>query len=146
MQLNIHIDPTVTETRIDVTAAQLNDDVKRIQRLVGDTAPVRLIAYKGSDGVVVNFDQILRFYTKDKNVWVQTTSGHFRVKERMKTLEAMLTELDFVRISQAEIVNIAFVERFDVSGTAAIGLRLKDGTRCFVSRRSLPAFKQKLGF
>lgn len=146
MQLNIHIDPTVTETLVDVTAADINDDVKRIQRVVSEVGPRRLIAYRGSDGVVLDFDHILRFYTKDKNVWVQATSGHFRVKERMKTLEDMVAGLDFVRISQAEIVNIAFVERFDVSGSASIGLRLKDGTRCFVSRRSLPAFKKKLGF
>lgn len=66
------------------------------------------------------------------------------VKLRMKELETRLPT-SFIRINQGELINIHWVERFDVSFSTTIGVILKDGTQCFVSRRSLARVKQALG-
>lgn len=63
----------------------------------------------------------------------------------MYELEESLPSGDFVRISQSEIVNIAAIKKLDLSFSGTISVQLKDGSRYYVSRRQLPAFKSKLG-
>lgn len=88
---------------------------------------------------------ILAFFTKKKAVYAHTSNGDWRIKARMYELEESLPAGDFVRISQSEIVNIAAIKKLDLSFSGTISVQLKDGSRYYVSRRQLPAFKSKLG-
>lgn len=105
----------------------------------------RLIGTGGNDATVLEVRSILAFFTKKKAVFAHTRDGDWRIKARMYELEESLPAGDFVRISQSEIVNIAAIKKLDLSFSGTISVQLKDGSRYYVSRRQLPAFKSKLG-
>ena len=155
MKFTLTIDPTVTETIVTVTAREVDAEVQAIQRLASgsldSSSPAverplrRLIGTSGNDATVLEVRSILAFFTKKKAVYAHTSKGDWRIKARMYELEESLPAGDFVRISQSEIVNIAAIKKLDLSFSGTISVQLKDGSRYYVSRRQLPAFKSKLG-
>ena len=156
MKFTLTIDPTVTETIVKVTAREVDAEVQAIQRLASgsldsSSSPAverplrRLIGTSGNDATVLEVRAILAFFTEKKAVFAHTSKGDWRIKARMYELEESLPAGDFVRISQSEIVNIAAIKKLDLSFSATISVQLKDGSRYYVSRRQLPAFKAKLG-
>ena len=156
MEFTLTIDPTVTETIVTVTAREVDAEVQAIQRLAsgslsGALSPAlehplrRLIGTGANDATVLEVRSILAFFTKKKAVYAHTSKGDWRIKARMYELEESLPADDFVRISQSEIVNIAAIKKLDLSFSGTISVQLKDGSRYYVSRRQLPAFKSKLG-
>ncbi|MDU0970931.1 MAG: LytTR family DNA-binding domain-containing protein [Actinomycetaceae bacterium] len=118
-------------------------------RLLGeigqDQRPPHLIGFRGEDVRVLPYSDISRLYTKGRHVLADTSTGPWRVKQRIGELADSLPAPPFVQISQSEIVSIDFIDRLDLSPSASIGVRLTDGTRCFVSRRALPTFRRALG-
>lgn len=147
MKFSLKIEPEAVDTYVNVIAPRLNDEVLRLQTFVesGSGAPQRrMVGINGSAAAPLQLRQICRFYTADKKVYAQTANGNWQVRERMKDLESSLPATEFIRINQGEIVNLSFVERLDLSLSGTIGLRMKDGTRCFVARRSLKAFRTAL--
>ena len=155
MKFTLTIDPSVTETIVTVTAREVDAEVQAIQRLASGSLdssssaverPLRrLIGTSGNDATVLEVRSILAFFTKKKAVYAHTSNGDWRIKARMYELEESLPAGDFVRISQSEIVNIAAIKKLDLSFSGTISVQLKDGSRYYVSRRQLPAFKSKLG-
>lgn len=145
MKLNLTIDPSIAETVVAVRASEIDDEVRAIQDLVLGTSSQRVIGMRGSEAIVLDMCSILAFFTKDKTVYAHTIRGDWRVKPRLYELEAILPNSDFVRISKSEIVNISAISRLDLSISATICVLLKDGTRYYVSRRQLKAFKTTLG-
>ena len=155
MKFTLTIDPSVTETIVTVTAREVDAEVQAIQRLASGSLdssssaverPLRrLIGTSGNDATVLEVRSILAFFTKKKAVYAHTSHGDWRIKARMYELEESLPAGDFVRISQSEIVNIAAIKKLDLSFSGTISVQLKDGSRYYVSRRQLPAFKSKLG-
>ncbi|MDU3274873.1 LytTR family DNA-binding domain-containing protein [Varibaculum cambriense] len=155
MKFTLTIDPTVTETIVKVTAREVDAEVQAIQRLASgsldSSSPAvarplrRLIGTSENDATVLEVRVILAFFTKKKAVYAHTSKGDWRIKARMYELEESLPAGDFVRISQSEIVNIAAIKKLDLSFSGTISVQLKDGSRYYVSRRQLPAFKSKLG-
>ncbi|MDY6050803.1 MAG: LytTR family DNA-binding domain-containing protein [Rothia sp. (in: high G+C Gram-positive bacteria)] len=144
MKFTLTLDPKYKETRLDVTAPELTTEIEELQTYLAGKTTTPLLAYAQGSAIPLSLSQTLRFFTSDKNVYAHTAKGTWQVKQRMKELEARLPQ-SFIRINQGELINIHWVERFDVSLTTTIGVVLKDGTRCFVSRRSLTNVKQALG-
>ncbi|MCI5825776.1 MAG: LytTR family transcriptional regulator [Arcanobacterium sp.] len=153
------IDPNVAETFVAVTAREVDADVRALQELAAassndagtrknSAAPQiihRILGFRGSNATVLDVATVFAFFTKNKTVYAHTASGEWQVKARMYELEASLPVADFVRISQSEIVRIAAIKNLDLSFSGTISVHLKDGSRYFVSRRQLSAFKAKLG-
>ncbi|MBY4798218.1 LytTR family transcriptional regulator [Collinsella sp. AGMB00827] len=147
MKITIKTDPSVTETSVTIHAREIDEEVERIHRLVSLAANdvlKRIVGEAESEARILDVDTIMRFHTEGRAVIAQTRSGSWRVRTRIKDLASSLDPADFVQINQGEIVNLNYVSKMDLSLSGTIRLRLADGTDCFVSRRSLGAFRQAL--
>lgn len=146
MKISIHVDPRVEETEVSVRAQALDEEVRQIESALTHLgAPPRLTGTGGNRTVLLEPARVLRFFTRDKRVYAHDAAGTWRVQPRLHELERLLPGSDFIRINQGEIVNLAHVAFMDMSGAGTICVQLCDGTRCFVSRRSIPRFKAALG-
>lgn len=145
VRFNLTIDPSVTETLISVTAREIDDDVRALQEFVAASPTHKIVGIRAHEAALLDVRSTLAFFTKDKAVYAHTASGDWKIKARLYEIESVLPPSSFVRISQSEIVNISAIERLDLSLSTTISVRLKDGTRYYVSRRQLRAFKGALG-
>jgi len=93
----------------------------------------------------VNCQDIVRIYTEQKKVFVQTLTGIYTVRLRLYELEERLNMQIFVRISNAEIVNRHMIKRMDISRTGTIGVELVGNINTYASRRYVTKIKKQLG-
>lgn len=143
MRVEITIDQKIKETFIKIFARQMNKEVEMIQRLL-TTEHTHIIGQQEDEAVLLEPVQIIRIYTEDKKVFAQCQEGLYQLKLRIYELEQLLYHENFIKISQGELVNLAYVKRLDFSFKGTIALELKTGSVSYVSRRYLSNFKKAL--
>jgi DNA-binding LytR/AlgR family response regulator len=88
---------------------------------------------------------MLRVYAEGGKVYAETSGGRFQMRQRLYELEERLDAKRFVRISNAEIVNLGWIRGFDLSFAGTICVRMKNDAVTYVSRRYVAKIKQVLG-
>lgn len=83
--------------------------------------------------IEIKYNDIIMFYSDKKYNYCKTKNNTYRVKSKLYELEQI--NLDFVRISKCCIINIKHVEKFDISETGKIVVKLDNSTEAIVSRR-----------
>ena len=109
--------------------ARVEEIIRRLR--VGKT----LIAYSERGETPLSVDEIIRIFTQQRRVMVDSGRGTFFLRSRMYELEEMLDGNEFVRISNSEIVNKRCILHLDFSLTGTIRLKLTGGIETYVSRR-----------
>lgn len=145
MKLEINLDPKIKETLIKVFAESMNSDVLLIQSILESSTVNRIVGLKNDDLSLLEPDDILGFFTRDKKVFAKTMEGDYGVRFRMYELEERFRSSTFIRISQGELINLDYVKKLDLSYKGTIALELKNGDISYVARRSLKNFKKVLG-
>lgn len=90
---------------------------------------------------------IYRVYSFDKKVFVETQNEALLLKMRLYEFENFCNDyafLDFIRISNTDIINIKHVKFFDMSLTSVIKVNFSNGKNAIVSRRYMSKIKEKL--
>lgn len=145
MNVEISIDPLCREPKIIIYTDKMTTEIEHIMRNIfsteEDTLPV--LSNKGVE--LIHCEDIIRLYTEQKKVLVQTADNLFTIRLRMYELEAKLNSQMFVRISNAEIVNRKKIKYMDISKTGTIGVFLEGNVKTFASRRYVAKIKKQLG-
>ena len=80
-----------------------------------------------------------------ESIYAQTEQDTYTLRLRLYEMEQRLAGHSFVRISNAEIINLKMVKGFDLSFTGTICVTLANGTVTYVSRRYVSKIKHVLG-
>lgn len=83
--------------------------------------------------IEINAEDIIMFYSDKKHNYCKVKDNSYKVKSRLYELEK--ENADFIRISKSCIVNINHIEKFDISETGKIVVKLDDLSEQIVSRR-----------
>ena len=145
MKIKLELNPKYKEIELHICNEIENEQVKNLYRTLKNTLEVSLVAYLEDEKKILSSQEIIRIYSQNKNVYVTTAQGDFRLRERLYELEERLDSSQFIRISNSEIVNIKKIERLDTSITGTIRMYLKEEVESYVSRRYVSKIKQALG-
>lgn len=108
-----------------------------------------VIARKENEISVINVNDIIMFYSNEQSNYCKTETGDYIIKYKLYELEDLLPKKQFIRISNSTIINIQFVECFDVSTIGNIIVKLKNGITEYASKRRISRnneiFKRKRG-
>ena len=83
--------------------------------------------------IEIDIKDIIMFYSDKKHNYCKVKNNNYRIKSKLYEIEKENT--DFIRISKSCIVNIKHVERFDISETGKMVVKLDDSSEQIVSRR-----------
>ena len=92
-----------------------------------------MVINDGYSYLEIYYKDIIMFYSDKKNNYCKTNTGQYKIKSKLYEIEKM--DKDLIRISKSCIVNINHVEKFDLSETGKIIIKLDDLTEETVSRR-----------
>ena len=145
MRLTIQIDEKYEETLVQILAKEMNQEVGELVQRLENTPAKTLAGFQNGRAQLLNPEDILRIYTEKDHLFAKTQSGTYQLKLRLYEAEQKLDPALFVRISQSELVNIHQIASLDLSFSGTIHMQLKNTDSCFVSRRQVPAIRQKLG-
>lgn len=144
MEVELRIDPRQPKPRLVIYAGedtpQLRELVRRLEALALDPIPV----WEGERSFPVQQSEFLRFYTEGKGVCAQTGAKTYAVRLRLYELEELLDPMQFVRISNSEIINLDRVTAVDLSLAGTIRMTLDESVSCYVSRRYVKKIKEVL--
>lgn len=137
--------PGQAEPEIRVTADHLTPELERLMASLSALRLGPLPAFQGDRAVLLEPDEVLRFYGEEQKVLAQTGSEAFSLRLRLYELEERLDPTRFVRISHSEIVNLKQVTALDLSLSGTIRMTLAGGKAvCYVSRRYVKKIKEAL--
>ena len=137
-----YIDPLVT-IRTKSNTKQVENIICAIEDASHSDYP-QIVAEK--DGVVefVSQRDIVRVYTEERKIVIQTDDDLFTVKRTLAGLEDVLSPTRFIRISQSEIINLYKVRSFDFNLVGTIGVEFDCGIKSWVSRSCVKKIKELL--
>ena len=143
MKFKMIIDPTKDE-EIVVTAHAPSELTEKIQQLVQEyTGTDRVAAYLEDDIQMLPFAEIACITVIDgKTVAVDSKGKHYRLKQRLYELEAILPQ-SFIRINKSAIANERMIERFAANFSGAVDVVFQGGYREYVSRRCFAEIKRR---
>ncbi len=145
MNVEIFIDENYPETTVKIYAKTYSKDLEWIKDQLLGHPQDKITAFTGSEVQILSYKDILRFYSLDNKVYLDTMKSTYTTRLRLYQLEDRLPKKQFIKISRSEIVNLDYVKGLDLSFTGTIALELKNGQVSYVSRRSLKNFKEALG-
>ncbi len=145
MKVEISIDPTYQEPKVIILTDKVTDDIEHLMQSIAAVAESTLPVFSHKGVELIDSKEILRIYTEQKKVFVQTINGVYTVRFRLYELEEKLNPHMFIRISNAEMVNRHMIKRMDISKTGTIGVELKNGIKTYASRRYVSKIKKLLG-
>ena len=143
MKFKMIIDPTKDE-EIVVTTHAPSELTEKIQQLVqAYTGTDRVAAYLEDDIQMLPFAEIACITVIDgKTVAVDSKGKHYRLKQRLYELEAILPQ-SFIRINKSAIANERRIERFAANFSGAVDAVFQGGYREYVSRRCFAEIKRR---
>lgn len=145
MKVEISIDPTYQEPKVIILTDKVTDDIEHLMQSITAIAESTLSVFSHKGVELIDSKEIVRIYTEQKKVFVQTINGVYTVRFRLYELEEKLNPHMFIRISNAEMVNRHMIKRMDISKTGTIGVELKNGIKTYASRRYVSKIKKLLG-
>lgn len=145
MKVEIIIDESIEETEVKIYAKEYSKDVENIRDVLTEKFVDKIVAFKCREVFILSFDEIIRIYAQDKNVYIKTEDSTYTTRLTIYEFESRTDRRNFIRISRSEIVNLDYVKRLDLSFTGTIAVELANGDVSYVSRRKLKEFKKALG-
>jgi DNA-binding LytR/AlgR family response regulator len=144
MEVEIKIDEAFAKPKAVIFTRQVSPEVTAAVNRLSADVPQRLAAYRDEEVFLIQPDEVFAIRTEGQRVMACLESGTYRLKSRLYELENQFTGTQFVRISNSEIVNFDKVVSLDLSISGTISLRLKNGSKSFVSRRYMDKIKNYL--
>ena len=145
MKIEVRLDATCEETTVVIYTNRVTDEVQNLARRLSQDAPQVIVGFLEEEAMLLSQEEIYRVFTESGKVFAETENGRYQLRLRLYELEERLDGKRFVRISNAEIVNLRMVRGFDLSFAGTICVRMKNDALTYVSRRYVSKIKQVLG-
>jgi DNA-binding LytR/AlgR family response regulator len=143
MKIEVKIDSDFKEPKVIIITDKITDEVKSLMKRISENN--KLTVFSEGEVIIVEVDEIIRIYSENKKVYVQTNHNTYSIRMRLYELEEKLESNQFIRISQSEIINCDQIVNMDISLSGTIGVLLKGDIRTFASRRYVSKIKKQLG-
>lgn len=145
MKVEIIIDESLDEDKVTIYAKEYSKDIENIRDMLTDRLLDKIVAFYDKEIFILAFDEIIRIYAQEREVFVKTSNKSYKVRLTLNELEKRLDKKKFIRISRSEIVNIDYIKRLDLSFIGTIAVEFTNDEVSYVSRRKLKDFKKILG-
>lgn len=145
MKIEVLIDQDCKEPKIIILTDKRTDGINAIIKRLSETYSDSMTAFSERGVEIIDYKDVIRFYSENKKVFVQTSKGKYTVRLRLYELEDKLDSKIFVRISNSEIVNIRKIRNMDTSLTGTICVFLQGDIKTYASRRYVSKIKKKFG-
>ncbi|EMB73549.1 TPA: bacteriocin genes transcriptional regulator BrsR [Streptococcus mutans] len=142
MKLKIIKDSNFKEPLLQIYTRHIDKQTQRVIDFI-QQRPNIVYGYKNKRLEFIPLEKVIRIFTENKQVLIQTPTDTYLAKQRLYFFEQELGA-PFIRISQGEIINIKYIKQLNLTIRGSIEVTFKNGTVSFVARRSLKRFKEQL--
>lgn len=146
-KLNIRFeqDKTLDYIEVVVRAKEKNAEVEALITELSHSAPNSLtVLDRDNCSCVINTDEIITVSADGKQVRIITVRGFYRAKQSLQSVEQLLGDRRFLRISRFEVINLKKVRKYDFTLVGTLRVEFENGMETWASRRYIPQIKERL--
>jgi len=143
MKIDIKIDESIKERRIEIFTEKLDNEIDNLIKILNATKDFKLKAFLDEELFLLSIDEIDNLFAEDKKIYCISNGKRYLIKERLYEVEKYLPN-NFIRISNSEIVNFNEVISVNLKIIGSLVLTLKSGEKLYSSRRYIKKIKEYL--
>ncbi|MEW4354751.1 LytTR family DNA-binding domain-containing protein [Streptococcus pneumoniae] len=143
MNIQIHIDPHLSQEEVHISIRELNKEWEDILNLIHKMKTPKLTAHRGKEIHFLDIKDIFHIVTENKVVLAKTENQTYQLEQPLYQLIDLLPKT-FLQISQSEIINSEKIRSLEFTKNGLVKIFLTNGTYTFSSRRYLKSIKEAL--
>lgn len=135
----------------EIHTAEENEKItslaEKIKQMDDCGSPILLYGWDGDYCIPLKISDIYRVFSQDKKVFVETEKEILLLKMRLFEFEEASEKngwLDFIRISNTDIVNFSHIKNLDMTLTGIIKVNFTNQKSAVVSRRYMNKIRGQL--
>lgn len=145
MNVEIKLKKDIHEPYAVIYTNTLTPEVTHLVSLIEQKNTSTPLTVKEEDTYhILKPEEIYMVRTEDQQLMLYTQAQHYTSNKRLYEVEQLLGA-DFFRISKTTLVNLRYLDSVEPSFNGTMYLKLKNGSKDYISRKYLPAFKKYLG-
>lgn len=140
IKISANLDKSFAPDTIEViinassNSTELQNIIENIQKFTNSKNVI--IGKKNNKIFMVPINEIIMFYTSENNILCKTSTDEFKIDKKIYELEDSYS--NFIRISKSCIINISYIDYFDLKYIGNVIVKLKNGDIQNVAKRRIP--------
>ena len=144
MKVSIDISAEYKEPFAVIHTDKVTPEIQRVIDVLG-TSETPVTAFQNEEDIVVlQPKDIFMIRVEDGDTIIYGARSQYRSRKRLYELAEQLGKL-FMQISKTTLVNLSYMDSIEPGFSGTLLLKLKNGSKDYVSRKYLPEFKKYLG-
>ena len=144
MKVSIDISPEYKEPFAVIHTDKVTDDIQRMIDIFSSSETPVTALMNEEDIIVLQPGEIYMVRVEDGDTIIYGQKLRFRSKKRLYELSSQLGK-QFMQISKTTLINLSYMDSIEPGFSGTLLLKLKNGSKDYVSRTYLPEFKRYLG-
>lgn len=145
MEVKLRENHNLDENQMVIEVREITEEIENSsQHIKTILSPAILKGRQGDKIRLVDVKDIYRVFIENRKVMIGLIDSKLTVSERLYQIEEKLS-VDFVKISQSELINITYVRQFELQKNGFMKVIMKNGDVTYSSRRYLNKIKERLG-
>lgn len=144
MKVSIDISAEYKEPFAVIHTDKVTPEIQRVIDVLG-TSETPVTAFQNEEDIVVlQPKDIFMVRVEDGDTIIYGARSQYRSRKRLYELAEQLGK-QFMQISKTTLVNLSYMDSIEPGFSGTLLLKLKNGSKDYVSRKYLPEFKKYLG-
>ena len=144
MKVSIDISAEYKEPFAVIHTDKVTPEIQRVIDVLG-TSETPVTAFQNEEDIVVlQPKDIYMIRVEDGDTMIYGAKQQYRSRKRLYELAEQLGK-QFMQISKTTLVNPSYMDSIEPGFSGTLLLKLKNGSKDYVSRKYLPEFKKYLG-
>lgn len=144
MKVNVVVEPELEEEYAEIHVKGITDEITRLSKVIQNKSQAITGMDEYERNVVIEETDIVALHAEKKWCRIYTDTSNYSCRKRLYEVENMLGA-DFMRISKSIIVNLRKIESVEAVFNGMLLLRMKNGSKEYVSRTYLSQMKEYFG-
>ena len=144
MKVSIDISAEYKEPFAVIHTDKVTSEIQRVIDVLG-TSETPVTAFQNEEDIVVlQPKDIFMVRVEDGDTIIYGARSQYRSRKRLYELAEQLGK-QFMQISKTTLVNLSYMDSIEPGFSGTLLLKLKNGSKDYVSRKYLQEFKKYLG-
>ena len=144
MKVSIDISAEYKEPFAVIHTDKVTDEIQRVIDVLGSSETPITALQNEEDIVVLQPKEIFMVRVEDGDTIIYGAKSRYRSRKRLYELSEQLGK-QFMQISKTTLINLSYMDSIEPGFSGTLLLKLKNGSKDYVSRKYLPEFKKYLG-
>lgn len=144
MKVSIDISAEYKEPFAVIHTDKVTSEIQRVIDVLGSSETPITALQNEEDIVVLQPKDIFMVRVEDGDTIIYGARNQYRSRKRLYELAEQLGK-QFMQISKTTLINLSYMDSIEPGFSGTLLLKLKNGSKDYVSRKYLPEFKKYLG-